>query len=74
MKVHLQPKKEYDKLLEDRVKQTEFYVKRYGYMPWTITIADALEAGFTWHPADIARVLRAAQKQIDEAPIKEEKK
>jgi uncharacterized membrane protein len=73
MKIHLQPKKEYDKLLKDRVKQTEFYVKRYGYMPWTITIADALEAGLTWDTTHIAKVLRDAQKQIDEAPIKEEK-
>ena len=41
------------------------YINKYGYMPWTITIASMLEAGNGWDSKEIAFHLRKAQSEID---------
>lgn len=47
-------------------EECEFYLKTYGHVPWTITIAEALENGMDWDKVHIAKTLRIAQKKIDE--------
>ena len=42
-----------------------YYIDKYGYMPWTITIASMLEAGHGWDNTEIATHLRKAQSEID---------
>ena len=46
-------------------EETKHYLDLYGYLPWTITIADALEVGREWDRKHIADVLRSAQEKID---------
>ena len=46
-------------------EETKHYLDLYGYLPWTITIADALEVGREWDREHIADVLRSAQEKID---------
>jgi hypothetical protein len=46
-----------------------FYLQTYGYVPWTVTIADALEAGVSWDTESIIKHLRAAQEKIDELTL-----
>jgi hypothetical protein len=41
------------------------YIKKYGYVPWTITIADTLDAGYEWDKEEISKALRKAQADID---------
>ena len=55
-------------------KETEFYLKNYGFVPWTVTIAEYLENGGEWDKKHIAEVLRAAQKEIDKATATKENK
>ena len=43
-----------------------FYRKLHGYVPWTVTIADAIDMGIEWDYKDIAKHLWAAQDKIDE--------
>jgi hypothetical protein len=42
----------------------------HGFVPWTLTIADAMEEGFDWDRDDVIKTLRNAQKKIDELTIK----
>jgi hypothetical protein len=46
-------------------EEMSYYIEKYGYMPWTITIASALEAKYGWDYAEIAIHLRKAQSEID---------
>jgi hypothetical protein len=39
-------------------------------VPWTLTIADAMEKGMDWERDDVIKTLRNAQKKIDELTIK----
>jgi len=41
----------------------------HGCVPWTLTIADAIEAGHEWSSDDLVRVLRNAQKRIDDLTV-----
>ena len=51
---------------EERMAQEmSYYIEKYGYMPWTITIASMLEAGHGWDNTEIATHLRKAQNEID---------
>lgn len=50
--------------------KTRFYLDLYGYVPWTVTIADALEKGIPWDTPDIVKHLRRAQDKIDELTLK----
>ena len=45
--------------------KTKYYLDLYGYIPWTITIANAFDAGLEWHRTDVAQALRNAQAEID---------
>jgi hypothetical protein len=42
----------------------------HGFVPWTLTIADAMEEGIDWERDDVIKTLRNAQKKIDELTIK----
>ena len=42
----------------------------HGFVPWTLTIADAMEENMDWDRNDVIKVLRGAQKKIDELTIK----
>lgn len=42
-----------------------FYLDLHGYLPWTVTIADALDMGVEWDRESIARHLWLAQEKID---------
>jgi hypothetical protein len=42
----------------------------HGFVPWTLTIADAMEEGMDWDRDDVIKTLRNAQKKIDELTIK----
>jgi hypothetical protein len=42
----------------------------HGFVPWTLTIADAMEKGMDWERDDVIKTLRSAQKKIDELTIK----
>lgn len=46
-------------------EEMSYYIDKYGYMPWTITIASMLEAGHGWDSAEIAIHLRKAQSEIN---------
>ena len=46
-------------------EEMSYYIGKYGYMPWTITIASMLEAGHGWDNTEIATHLRKAQSEID---------
>ena len=46
-------------------ERTKYYLDLYGYIPWTITIADAFDAGLEWDRKEVARALRNAQEKID---------
>jgi len=46
-------------------EEMSYYIEKYGYMPWTITIASMLEAGHGWDNTEIATHLRKAQSEID---------
>jgi len=46
-------------------EEMSYYIEKYGYMPWTITIASMLEAGHGWDNTEIATHLRKAQNEID---------
>lgn len=50
-------------------EDTRQQLKLHGCVPWTLTIADAIESGHEWEPADLIRVLRNAQKRIDDLTI-----
>jgi hypothetical protein len=41
------------------------YLDLHGHIPWTVTIADALEAGMDWDKSEIVQVLLGAQDKID---------
>ena len=43
-----------------------FYLDLHGYVPWTVTIADALDMGVPWAEESIAKHLWLAQEKIDE--------
>jgi hypothetical protein len=49
----------------NNAEEMSYYIDKYGYMPWTITIASMLEAGHGWDPTEIAIHLRKAQSEID---------
>ena len=59
-----------DKALENiltaRGKDSSYYHSLYGYVPWTVTIADALEKGIDWDKNHIIMQLRLAQDKIDD--------
>ena len=42
----------------------------HGFVPWTLTIADAMELGLDWDKDSVIKTLRGAQKTIDELTIK----
>jgi len=42
----------------------------HGFVPWTLTIADAMESGFNWDKDSVIKTLRSAQKTIDELTTK----
>ena len=42
----------------------------HGFVPWTLTIADAMESGWNWDKDSVIKTLRSAQKTIDELTIK----
>ena len=42
----------------------------HGFVPWTLTIADAMEENMDWDRNDVIKALRGAQKRIDELTIK----
>jgi len=42
----------------------------HGFVPWTLTIADAMELGWNWDKDSVIKTLRNAQKTIDELTIK----
>jgi hypothetical protein len=42
----------------------------HGFVPWTLTIADAMEEGMDWERDGVIKTLRNAQKKIDELTIK----
>jgi hypothetical protein len=46
-------------------EEMSYYIDKYGYMPWTITIDSMLEAGHGWDSAEIAIHLRKAQSEIN---------
>ena len=50
-------------------EDTRQQLKLHGCVPWTLTIADAIESGHEWEPTDLIRVLRNAQKRIDDLTI-----
>ncbi len=54
-------------MTEDR---TKFYLETYGYVPWTITIATALDNEFVWDQTDVSKHLRLAQDRIDELTLR----
>lgn len=48
------------------MKDSIYYTERYGFMPWTITIAQVLETEhLDWDRKEIAKHLRLAQDEID---------
>ena len=55
-------------------EKTKYYLDLYGYIPWTITIADAFDAGLEWHRKDVAQALRNAQAEIDRLTIEQKKR
>ena len=42
----------------------------HGFVPWTLTIANAMEEGVDWARDSVIKTLRDAQKTIDELTIK----
>jgi hypothetical protein len=49
----------------NNAEEMSYYIDKYGYMPWTITIASMLEAGHGWDFTEVAYHLRKAQSEID---------
>lgn len=50
-------------------EKINFYLQTYGYVPWTVVIANALEMGTPWDTGSIVEQLRAAQERIDELTL-----
>ena len=50
--------------------KTKFYLETYGYIPWTVTIADALDSGHSWAEEEVSKHLRKAQEKIDELTLR----
>jgi hypothetical protein len=51
-------------------EETQRQLELHGFVPWTLTIADAMEEGFDWDRDAVIKTLRGAQKKIDELTIK----
>ena len=52
----------YEKVTEKGKK----YLEIYGYMPWSISYAEALDAGQVLNKKDLANAFREAQEKIDQ--------
>lgn len=47
-------------------EKISFYLQLHGYVPWTVTIADAIDMGVEWDYQSISKQLWQAQEKIDE--------
>ncbi len=46
-------------------EKIRFYLKLYGHVPWTVTVAEVLLNGGNWDSNEIANHLIQAQEKID---------